>query len=805
MNEHTMSATPSVKEEEEDHAMLALSPAPTLDDNDTQDAENDKKRRKPAAKAPVPKKASEEVLQRRREGRIKAQATIAQNLKKTGIGRFEDQNGFALTSVKAVPLVNQKNYFTEYLKKDEQVFLIRNWRQKQRALALQARAAGGEKKPQDDDDDDDDDENENEENTLEQQKMGYDTIVIHPGSRFLRIGRATDSLPVLVPMVVAVPNTAKKPHTVEPERGTDADGEVSFGENFDEVKAVVTKDFKARMRYYKRRMVPNSRESAAEFNKKQKPETVPDNSDPEGKEYYDVDDPVLKESKFFAGEDALKIPISETYTDWRLRFPIVNGSFNQSPDDYLSPQEYLADLDRLVLTALAAIDVSPADLPNMKCLLVMPDLYDKQFVETWAHLLLMRINFGRVGVIQEAVAATFGAGVSCACVVDVGAQKTTIACVDEGLVIVDSRVRLNYGGDNITEAFTKLLLQQNFPYGDINLHNHNDDWALADRLKRQFCTFDEADIAVQLYHFFKKRAGQATEKYQFKVYDEVMLAPLGLFYPGLFQLDGQPRERPLFPEGYDHYTGEPNDPVSRAQENLLANGGFTELTEEQLLLKVVEDRPVLKQTSAYPKTVPTQEQNLRPLPIPLDKAIIESITNAGIATDFGKARKMYDNLLVVGGGLAKFPGFETLLSDRINIWRPRLLSASTLDDILLTVLKEKDKMDAKRKQMVNELKSKKKKGSDAEDVELTPAELRVIDEETRVLVDLEKAHAVAEQGTLTPVSVLPAPKEFDPQDTCWKGGSVYGRLKVVNEMWITQDDWNLLSTRCLNYKSLFNY
>ncbi|KAM9888562.1 hypothetical protein OXX69_013032, partial [Metschnikowia pulcherrima] len=84
----------------------------------------------------TPKKPSEEVLQRRREGRLKAAATMAQNLKKSGIGRFEDENGFALTSVKAIPLINQKNYFAEYLKRDDQVTLIRNWRnEKQRDVA----------------------------------------------------------------------------------------------------------------------------------------------------------------------------------------------------------------------------------------------------------------------------------------------------------------------------------------------------------------------------------------------------------------------------------------------------------------------------------------------------------------------------------------------------------------------------------------------------------------------------------------------------------------------------------------------
>lgn len=40
---------------------------------------------------------------------------------------------------------------------------------------------------------------------------------------------------------------------------------------------------------------------------------------------------------------------------------------------------------------------------------------------------------------QESLAATYGAGISNACVVNMGATTTRIACVDEGLVIPDTR------------------------------------------------------------------------------------------------------------------------------------------------------------------------------------------------------------------------------------------------------------------------------------------------------------------------------------------------------------------------------
>lgn len=41
--------------------------------------------------------------------------------------------------------------------------------------------------------------------------------------------------------------------------------------------------------------------------------------------------------------------------------------------------------------------------------------------------------------VQESLCAAFGAGLSTACVVDIGAVKTSIACVDEGQVVPDTR------------------------------------------------------------------------------------------------------------------------------------------------------------------------------------------------------------------------------------------------------------------------------------------------------------------------------------------------------------------------------
>ncbi|RLV91226.1 Actin-like protein ARP8 [Spathaspora sp. JA1] len=802
------------------------------------------------------KKPSAEVLQRRKEGRIKAAATIAQNLKKTGIGRFEAENGFGLTSVKTIPLINQKNYFTEYLKKDDQVSFIRNWRseraaqQKLKKMKEQGNIAaeGGDIKDiktfdnfdlndieaemrrdksnmsqaqqaEADEEEEEDDENETEEVRQEKAKIGEDVIVLHPGSAFIRIGRAIDAVPETVPTVIAVRTTAgaaaavangeSTPSKPKPIRAENDDGDIYFDEDFDQQRAIVTKDFRARMRYYKRRVLPNSRETAANFNKKQESERIPDHNDPNRKEWIDI---AHTNKKFYVGDEALSVPINQ---DWKLRYPLINGNFNEYSRDYQSPEEILGDLNNIITeTLINKLQITKFE--NFKCMLVIPDLYDKSYVETWCHLLFKFIGFGRVGIIQEAVAATFGAGASTACVIDVGAQTTTVNCVDDGMIITSSSISLNYGGDQVTETFIKLLLENSFPYKDIDLGTSY-DWELAQYLKHNFVTFQDADIAVQLYNFYKRNPHQTTEKFDFKVFDEVMVAPMGFFFPQLFQIDKETPSIPslststqpknsrikgrLFQPSVDQYTNKPNNTKSKSQELLRSQSNYCDLNEDNLLDRLIEEEEITK-------FVGSDEDNI--YHVPLEKAIVESITNAGLASsDLSKLKKLYDNILVVGGGLAKISGYDLMLTDRINIWRPKILSTTSIDSIIAYVSQEIKNNNEMRQGLIDEAKTKihesENKETPVDDVELPQDVMDDIEVQAQLKLDWEYIDNLSDQGSLMPINVLPPPREFDPEMLTWKGGSIYGRLKVVNEMWITQKDWDLLESRCLYYKSIFNY
>lgn len=91
-----------------------------------------------------------------------------------------------------------------------------------------------------------------------------------------------------------------------------------------------------------------------------------------------------------------------------------------------------------------------------------------------------------VGELQDHVAATFGAGLGYACVVDVGDQKTSVSCVEDGISHPSTRVRLEYGGGDVTQTFHWLLKKCAFPYKDCNTSRYQDA-ILCKQLKESFC------------------------------------------------------------------------------------------------------------------------------------------------------------------------------------------------------------------------------------------------------------------------------------------------------------------------------
>jgi actin-related protein 8 len=191
----------------------------------------------------VGKKSGKALL--REEGtsldRSSALRVLRKLLKLTGIGLERTDNNMEFTSWPAIAAINQKNYYTEYLKRDDQILAYRLQQEENRnRMTKQAKdrdRALAQGRPVGPDGDVEMDEEQDE--AQDEMSKGTKTIVIHIGSQNLRIGLASDALPKTVPMVIAKKsqkNEAEegdgepKPKRVKLDDGSDPEPEKQFGE-----------------------------------------------------------------------------------------------------------------------------------------------------------------------------------------------------------------------------------------------------------------------------------------------------------------------------------------------------------------------------------------------------------------------------------------------------------------------------------------------------------------------------------------------------------------------------------------------
>lgn len=197
------------------------------------------------------------------------------------------------------------------------------------------------------------------------------------------------------------------------------------------------------------------------------------------------------------GEDALRLHPNSNYN---IHFPYKRGDINvhdgigtlngatvsQSVPKLLncsiaggSQSAILADLVTIWSYAIKELLKIPLDtLSEYKAVLIIPAMYQRSLIKHLVSLLLIDIGFGGCFVVQDHVAATFGAGLgnkdhlnacpmcflksyNCyslfqfkgyACVVDIGAEKTSISCVEDGVSQPETRIHLDYGGSDVTQV-----------------------------------------------------------------------------------------------------------------------------------------------------------------------------------------------------------------------------------------------------------------------------------------------------------------------------------------------------------------
>ncbi|XP_056897816.1 actin-related protein 8 isoform X1 [Takifugu flavidus] len=595
---------------------------------------------------------------------------------------------------------------------------------------------------------------------LQEQIQSNFIVVIHPGSRTLRIGRATDTLPVTIPHVIA--RRHKQSGQTRHEDAWLLREGLNKAESNEQrqngLKMVDQAIWSKKMSNGMRR-TPVSAEQARAYNCQIRPAVLDTSSRVKWTN-------TSHQPPFLVGEEALYVNPSDCYnTHW----PMVRGQLNMHTGPGGSLSATLADLETIWSHVIQKqLDIPLKDLKYYRCILLVPDIYNRQHIKEVVNMLLLNMGFSAIIVHQESVCATFGSGLSSACVVDVGDQKTSLCCVEDGVSHRNSRVCLAYGGSDVTRTFFWLLQRAGFPYRECQLANRL-DCQLLQQLKETLCHLEQ-DISGLQDHEFQTRFPDAPALlYQVRLGDEKLQAPMGLFYPTTFGIVGQKmtilqyRSQGDCEDPYDeHYllatqskqdqsskSAAERKAVSRAGgvlEGEMSNqGGVGELSGGSAVpggMKSgeMEGGPAQGEglmgaggegeepLSAHLSRKSAIMNQLESKALGLDKAILHSIDCC--ASDETK-RKMYSSILVVGGGLMFHGAQEFLLHRIIN--------------------------------------------------KMPPSFRRLVDN----------------------VEIITRPKDMDPRLISWKGGAVLACLDTTQEMWIHQREWQRFGVRMLRERAAF--
>lgn len=680
-----------------------------------------------------------------------------------------DETGMRYTTF-SVPLApNPKHVSSTYLKSESQTLWARNALRKSNTVVV--------------------------EEGTQDQRRGSQVLVIHPGSCYLRIGKASDVNPVTIPAVVARKHTSAPPEIIRVENvcrprnntpgsqksdtqnGDEYDVSTASNDPFDAKLAAITLSLRDRMRFYKLRVTPNATKIASTFNEQFKPEVI---TDYEALEMEWIDETCSED--VLVGEKALQIA-DPRLSNYAVKWPILASNFNTK--DYQSIQANLSDLEALIRHTLRdRMNISFTDYKRYSIVLVIPDFYDRAYIREIVNLLVV-MGFKQFCAQQESLAATYGAGISNACVVDIGAKVTSIACVDEGLVLSETRMTLNMGGDDITEFLYVLLGRINFPYKNLDL-SRSYDWNVLEDLKSRLCTLAEGDVALNLYDFIVRKPNRPTEKYGLRAYDEIILAPMCLFEPRVIEFNNKRKgARPISPNVTEEIIDHQADCVTNAMvistQHLMPPPQLTDSTKQTPTTTTHTSGTItpakVDSTSA---DVSSMVVDIQSIPAPTD-APSESVPEVIDVDDDSKLATLQDSQLASQSQVSTYPGGYS-----IDVCFEA--SKLPLDVAIFNSARAAGGDDKIRKYLQAVLVI----GGTA----LIPGMAHAL--ESRL-----QAIATPLVPNMEKVQIIPPPKEVDPRVLAWKGASVLGKMDGVSELWVTPSDWDTFGMRSLKERCFY--
>jgi len=454
------------------------------------------------------------------------------------------------------------------------------------------------------------------------------------------------------------------------------------------------------------------------------------------------------------GNDVLKLTPDSPYN---IHFPIKRGDLDLCPGKVAgSESSILTDLEDIWTNAIESeLGIPKQEFGRYRVVLVIPAVYRRTLIKHYMTLLLFNMGFGGAFVTLDHVCAAFGAGLSHCCVVDVGDQKTSVSCVEDGISLPQTRIHLDYGGSDITQVFHFLLKQSNFPFKDCQPMIRYEDATVLERLKTDNCHMD-LDICGTAEKSFVINKNGYQVQHSVCLSDECVMAPMAFFHTELLDVTSSghlaappPQRARMMP---DKNEGDPEDPHDDlvdtvTNRKLIKPGDSMVQTEDEGEVSVdvssdVPPPPSLLftqhlQTSKSMSPNTSLNAGNDTSVIPLDLAILRSVEQCP-SEDL--KRRTLGSVLVVGQGF-KFPGAAAYLKQRLALQMPAICGIGiSLAD--------------------------------------TP-------------------------GSAHGVEVIVDAKDLGSELTTWKGAAVMASLQSAGELWIQPEEWHKGGMKLLREKSPF--
>ncbi|KAK4298055.1 hypothetical protein Pmani_029573 [Petrolisthes manimaculis] len=216
------------------------------------------------------------------------------------------------------------------------------------------------------------------------------SIILHPGSRHLRIGRPSDSVPHTVLHAIARKRRpGAQPHA-DPFLVPQAKLEPESVQELEECRLKVSHILQSSLMSDGTRRFATPPQQIAAYNKRIQP-ILEEDTEPSPPW-------VCSDKEYVVGDEILSL---HPNLEYNIHFPLRRGDLNVHKGLGGSISAVLADLETIWGHCISTIlNVPLKDLKFYRAVLIIPDIYNRDYVKKLTHLLLTGLGFGGCFVLQ---------------------------------------------------------------------------------------------------------------------------------------------------------------------------------------------------------------------------------------------------------------------------------------------------------------------------------------------------------------------------------------------------------------------